>query len=163
MDNYQSTFRNFLYLLNAPREYNRELINELQKFLIALCETIDKQTALKRDCEYTLQEIDKIPFHPSIFKEKFEQGAILTTRITELDNDINTNIELKRVIEDVISNFYNNPKIELISTDDKLLSMWKDGYTAVEIGETLGFAPGTIRNRITKLRKELGSGSVPYH
>ncbi len=46
--------------------------------------------------------------------------------------------------------------------DRKLLEYWLADYTAEDIGRILDRKPGTILNRLVKLRKKYGEEIVPY-
>lgn len=54
-------------------------------------------------------------------------------------------------------------KADLPEPQDTILEMWCAEYTAREIGEAVSLSPGTVRNKITRMRKELGVEAVPYH
>lgn len=45
--------------------------------------------------------------------------------------------------------------------DRVAVRMWCEGYTAQEIGSRLGLAPGTVYNRLSKLRQQYPEASIP--
>ena len=47
--------------------------------------------------------------------------------------------------------------------DAQILTWWREGWTAPEIGRELSLAAGRVRNILTGLRKKLGVEAVPYH
>lgn len=53
----------------------------------------------------------------------------------------------------------------LSERDRQILNLWREGYTAAEIGDDPGVAlsPGTVRNVVWKLRSLLGVDNVPFH
>lgn len=45
----------------------------------------------------------------------------------------------------------------------KILDLWRELYTAREIGDMVGLSPGTVGNIITMLRGKLTKEAVPFH
>lgn len=52
---------------------------------------------------------------------------------------------------------------DLDPTRQTILSMWKEKYTAAEIGREVSLSPGRVANIVTELRKILGEEAVPFH
>jgi len=56
-------------------------------------------------------------------------------------------------------------EIVLTDRDQRIIEMWIENYTAQEIGDdpNVSLSAGRVRNELTRLRKLLGAGNVPFH
>jgi DNA-binding NarL/FixJ family response regulator len=47
--------------------------------------------------------------------------------------------------------------------DERIIALWREGFTGTDIAGRLSLAPGTVQNRVVQLRHSLGEVQVPYH
>lgn len=147
---YEDLFQPLLFIsikYTKNIELSRDIVSDIFLFLLEAT-YIDRQTKWKQ-----VREIDA--FLKVIVKNKSIDSVRVNSNRKKIEKDLSFQSNNNSDLEYIITEHFEKSIGQLNEQEQKLIYLYYQGYSNVEIGEQLNYSEKTIRNKLSLSRKKL--------